>query len=993
MSYHFSYYTIPLIAAAMVSAGVMLYAWWRRPSPSAVFLGNMGLAITIWALGYALEIAGADLPTKVFWGKFQYLGIVYVPMAWVVFAYFHVHPGKLPRPLRMSLLSIMPTLTILLAFTTERHGLIWKTVAIQQADDFSVLAVTHGVWFWINLAYTYVLLLAGTYLLARSLGRLQGLYRGQMIALIIALVAPWIGNALYIFGLSPIPYLDLTPFAFTISVVAGSWGIFGYQLVKLSPIARDLLVEGMPEGMIIIDAQGHVADINPAAGRMIGIPGTRAMGKSLGEVFAPWPEFAGHFEHSLEGQDQLAVGQGESLIVYDVRVSALRDQPGNLLGRMILIRANNPDLALPPVKRYAEAPTQPIQAATQAQAAAQPLVERTTLARVRGWLSAYFRTPLRADLPVPADVDPKWYQVRERSFTLILRIIALVGSVALGVVSAPGFVDFPLFPFFIILGLIWALALVRQLDFNLRVAIFLSVMYIRGLIELYDFGYSPVSFMLFITLVVAAALLLGRSGARMVLFLAVTSLAAFGVQIGTGHYLPVHAFEGVPSPATLKRAIAPLLIFTASGVGLMTLVAILMESLNKAWQMETQARHLLQQERDLLDLRITERTRDLAQARDEAVKNSDELRKYYLAMEQSGGSIVITDAQGNIEYVNPKFTEMTGYSIDEVRGQNPRLLKSGEHDLAFYQNLWQTIGSGQIWQGEIRNRRKDGSLFWELTTIAPVLNHRDEIANYIALKDDITARRDLQEQLALARDQALEASQLKSQLLSRISHELRTPLGSVLGYAELLRDSVLGPINAEQKDASAQIVHSANYLVTLVNDLLDAARIESKKLSLTMDYFTLQVLLDQVEARMAVLAQKKGLALSVEPILPLPQYIYGDEKRIQQVLVNLIGNAIKFTDQGCVTVKIYQPGPTNWCMQISDTGVGIPKEAQEYIFEPFRQVSNERTYENRGTGLGLSIVKQLVIMMDGMITVDSEPDQGSTFTVTLPIIIPEAAPA
>lgn len=961
--------------------------------PSAVFLGNMGFSVAIWSLGYALEIAGADLPTKIFWGKVQYIGIVFVPLAWVVFAYLYVHPGRLPEPQKMLLLSIVPTITILLAFTTERHGLIWKTVDVAQWSNFSALAVTHGIWFWVNLFYTYMLLLAGTYLLGVSLRRVQGLYQGQMLALIIALAAPWIGNVLYVSGLSPIPHLDLTPFAFTISVVAGSWGVLGFQLVKLSPIARDLVVDGMVEGMIVLDAQGYIADINPAAARMIGIPGMRAMGKSLGEAFAPWPTLVEHFNQSLEGRDRIAVGQGESLIIYDVQASALRDRQNNLLGRMLLIRPANPELASPPARLYSEAPTQPIRVVEPAPAAPRPLVNRKFLARVTGWLSDYFHPPLRTDLPVPADADPKWYQVRERSFTIILRVVALIGTLALGLVSTFDLVDVVLFPFVIFIGLIWTLALARQLDFKYRVMLFLFLVYARGLVELYDFGYSTISFMLFMTMVVAATLLLGRSGGQLALFAALASMGGFGVQIGTGRYLPVYAFEGLPAPATLQRAIAPLLIFAASGGGLIALISILMESLNKAWQLENQARHLLQQERDRLDLRITERTQDLAKARDEAVRTSDELRKYYLAMEQSGGSIVITDVSGNIEYVNPKFMEMTGYSFAEVHGQNPRILKSGEHDLAFYQNLWQTISSGQIWQGEIRNRRKDGSLFWELTTIAPVLNHRDEIANYIAIKDDITARRELQEQLSLARDQALEASQLKSQLLSRISHELRTPLGSVLGYAELLRDSVLGPLNDVQKDSAAQIVHSANYLVTLVNDLLDAARIESKKLTLNMNYFTLQILLQQVQARMTILAQNKGLTLTVEPVLPIPEYIYGDEKRIQQVLVNLIGNAIKFTDQGCITVRVYQPDPVNWCMQVSDTGVGISKEAQEYIFEPFRQVNSERTYENRGTGLGLSIVKQLVILMDGMITLDSEPGKGSTFTITLPIITPEAVPA
>ena len=165
-----------------------------------------------------MEIAGADLPTKIFWGKSQYLGIVTVPLLWVIFAYSYSTKGTRMTPRTVSLLSIVPLITLILAFTTELHGLIWKDIRIRTVGTFSALDVTHGLWFWIYWVYSYILLLAGTIFILRSFNRTKGLFRRQNIILLIAVLTPWVGNVIYVSGLSPIPNLDITPFAFTISI-------------------------------------------------------------------------------------------------------------------------------------------------------------------------------------------------------------------------------------------------------------------------------------------------------------------------------------------------------------------------------------------------------------------------------------------------------------------------------------------------------------------------------------------------------------------------------------------------------------------------------------------------------------------------------------------------------------------------------------------------------------------------------------------------------
>jgi signal transduction histidine kinase len=231
----------------------------------------------------------------------------------------------------------------------------------------------------------------------------------------------------------------------------------------------------------------------------------------------------------------------------------------------------------------------------------------------------------------------------------------------------------------------------------------------------------------------------------------------------------------------------------------------------------------------------------------------------------------------------------------------------------------------------------------------------------------------------------LDASRFKSQLLSRVSHELRTPLGGILGYAELLEYKAFGSLNEKQHGAVQNIIESTNYLTSIVNDLLDESQIESKSISLHNEYFNPVELLEKTKATMSTLADKKGLTLRVDMSPDLPSELYGDVNRLQQILVNLAGNAIKFTKAGEVSVSLARPIPVQWSIEVRDTGAGIPMEDQQNIFEPFRQVSNSITRENRGSGLGLAITKQLVELMGGEIHLESQMGKGSLFTVTLPI--------
>lgn len=256
------------------------------------------------------------------------------------------------------------------------------------------------------------------------------------------------------------------------------------------------------------------------------------------------------------------------------------------------------------------------------------------------------------------------------------------------------------------------------------------------------------------------------------------------------------------------------------------------------------------------------------------------------------------------------------------------------------------------------------------------------------LKTEIEERKRIEQALALARDQALAASRLKTELLAKVSHELRTPLSVILGYVEMLQLEVYGSLNEAQKEPLHHIQERTFYLTKQVNELLDEAALEAGKLLLYSSSFNLTDILNEVNDQTQILARTKGLNFTIEVEVGMPATLSGDAHRLQQILSNLVGNAVKFTETGSVHLAIRKAGESHWEIQVTDTGPGIPAEAQPWIFEPFRQVDGSETRLHRGSGLGLSIVKQLVILMEGQILLESEVGKGSTFTVRLPLIVP-----
>jgi signal transduction histidine kinase len=577
-----------LVVTAIISSVLAVVIWRRRDAPGSGPMLMFVTTVAIWAISYACELFNTQVKDMLFWTKFEYLGVATVPVTWLLFAMQYSNHTHWTKDRRIWLVWILPVAIILLQLTNELHGLIYSHVELGMQGRFLVLNVTHGAAFWLLVVYSYVSLVAGTFLILRSLFRSPQLYRGQVRMMLIGVLAPWVSNVAYIVGLTTV---DTTPIAFTVSAVAVFWAMYRFRLFSLVPVARDLLIDTMDDAVLVLDKKGQVVDANQAASDLLG---------SAGDLIGQ------HWEAAL---------------------AAWFDQ-------------------LPPLIRSGSG---------------------------------------RGEVNLGSTSNPRWYEVR---------------------------------------------------------------------------------------------------------------------------VLPISQQHKSTSQEE-KPSVGQLIIF-----------------------------HNIQER---------------------------------------------------------KFVE------------------------------------------------------------------------------------DLMED---ARDQALEASQLKSRLLANVSHELRTPLNAILGYTEMLVDEGFGPLTQEQHEVLSQVIVSTQQVSMFVSDLLDQNLIERGKLSLHPSNFSPEDLLDGVRSILGQSARQKGLQLRLSISRELPSTLYGDIKRLQQIMVNLVSNSIKYTNAGWIEVRVYRPSEDNWGIEIRDSGIGIPPDAKDRIFQPFYQVEGHR---QGGAGLGLAIVRHLVTMMGGHIEVESQLGIGSTFRITLPI--------
>ncbi|MCR6630752.1 MAG: nitrate- and nitrite sensing domain-containing protein [Magnetospirillum sp.] len=477
-----------------------------------------------------------------------------------------------------------------------------------------------------------------------------------------------------------------------------------------------------------------------------------------------------------------------------------------------------------------------------------------------------------------------------------------------------------------------------------------------------------------------------------------------------------------------------------------------------------------------------------------AVVAEEESRKLFRAVEQSPVSVMITDTGGLIEYVNPAFTRMTGYSREEALGRNPRLLRSLETPPEVYAAMWQQISEGHDWRGELVNQRRDGTAYWEQMTIAPVKNAAGGVENFIAIKEDITevrtlrqalerehanvrrvleaihdgialtdgeggfqfanpafvaqfgaiegreaaevfeaplpapaaaeaacraewrsprsgriydltaawvhnpdgsrsllqvfhditVRKQAEEALNNAREAAELANRAKSEFLATMSHELRTPLNAIIGFSEIIEQQLLGPVGQEQyRDYAHDINDSGKHLLQLINDILDVARLEVGRVVLREERVSAAAIVQSCLGMVRERAEAGAVTVACDLPEGLP-FLWADPRRLKQILVNVLGNAVKFTPPGGKVSVSVRADPKGLAIAIADTGIGIAPEDLGKVMAPFGQADSGMARRYEGSGLGLPLSRKLMDLHGGALSLESALGAGTTVTLRFP---------
>jgi PAS domain S-box-containing protein len=366
-----------------------------------------------------------------------------------------------------------------------------------------------------------------------------------------------------------------------------------------------------------------------------------------------------------------------------------------------------------------------------------------------------------------------------------------------------------------------------------------------------------------------------------------------------------------------------------------------------------------------------------------SAKAEKQNQKLLMAIEQSPSHIIINDISGTIEYVNTRFIEVTGYDSEEVIGKKitdffPEILNN-EHS----ENIYENLKKGTSWKGEILSKKKDGTIFWENLSVSPLRDDDNTITHFVAVKEDITQRKLMEQELISALDRAEQSDKLKNAFLQNLSHEIRTPLNAIVGFSELLNSDPEKSKN-EIEEFTNIISKSSHKLLSIVSDVLTMSSIQTGHESINFKLIDINKLFEKLYKIYLPIANRKKIDFIISnDLIGNPIYIRTDETKLDQILTNLVNNAIKFTASGKVELKYLIKGEYIE-FYVKDTGIGISKESQAIIFERFRQAEKSISVSYGGTGLGLSISKSFAQMLGGTISVESELNCGSVFCLKLP---------
>jgi PAS domain S-box-containing protein len=848
-----------LIVAIFTSLGLAVYALRKRSVPGGMSFALLAFVVAEWSLAYLFEILHPYLSQKWLWFQVKSLGISIYSLLLFVFVLQYIgRAAWLTWPVRLAL-AVRPLLIELVILFSPIQKFFQNDLNVSFAGPIPISVYRTQIWFQAGDIYDLILTVVAINLLVMQMMRISRAQRRQILPLLAGVLIPWLGGGLSFLSILSFSDIDIVPVLFCVSMPLLAIGTFRYELLELIPIAREVVLESMGDGIIVMDNQNRVVDVNPAAREMLNGGGKLLAGKPAEELIVDWPALGEVLLKPKAHEAEIEAQRNGITRFYEVRKS--------------LLQAKSP---------------------------------QRRKSRSQGWLVVLRDITERNHLSMALRrSEQKYRSVVERSNDGIailqdglihycnLPLARMVGRTLDQVIGFP-FIDLT-HPEF------------RE-DAQLHLVEILAEKQAEERFE---------------------TSLLSASGKRVEV--EITAAPAY--------------YEG--RPATL--------IF-AHDIG--------QRKQNLQLVSESEERYR----------RISELISDFA---------------YACRIEVDGRMTPI--------WATGAFSRITGLLLAEMDPYSALISRISLEDSYIALHHTDRLFEGKPDVAEFRIINKDGETRWIRDYVRPVWDDQEgRVTWFYGASQDITERKQMEENLREAKEAAEAATQAKSQFLANMSHEIRTPLNAIIGMTSLLLDTRL---DEEQRDFVETARTSSDALLTVINDILDFSKIEAGKLELEKQPFYLRQCVEEAIDIVCPHAVGKDLDLICDIAEETPRVVLGDVARLRQVLVNLIGNAVKFTEKGEVVVRIagseiQQNGSDRFMLEISvrDTGIGIPPDRINRLFQSFSQVDASTTRKYGGTGLGLAISSRLVELMGGRIWVESEVGKGSTFYIVILFELAKAGP-
>ena len=1016
--YHNPYVAL-LVAATVLLFVLAVFGWRHRSAPGRTPGIFLLLAVAEWSLAYAFELGSATLEAKTIWSQIKYLGVVTVPVSWMAFALQYTGRVKQLKLRHVALLLILPVVTLLLVWTNHLHGLIWSDIRMDTTGSLPMRIAVHAKWFWIHTTYSYLLLFLGAAVLVRALLRSPHLYRGKADAVLLAVLAPWIGNILHIYRLGPFPHLDLTPFAFTLTGAAIAWSLFRFHLLDILPSARDAVIESMKDIVIVMDPQNRILDVNPAGMRIFSRSVSKPIGQPAAEVLSNHPRLVEGFNDLAETPLEISLEESGVRSWFDLHITPLHDQYGDLIGRLAVLHDITArkeaekvwQNAHDELERQIEERTAALTITNeqlsheigQRERVEQSLRESEQKYRllVEGAKEAIIIIQDgRIKYANPVSLEYSGFSMEEmmtQTLTAFIhpddraRVVELYLAKMRGEDVSPGssyrIVDKSGFTR-------WVESRSSLLSWEGRPGLltFLTDITERkqteeALREAYDIiNRSP-----------AVAFLWRNEEGWPVEFVSDNVEVLFGytaqefvsgkvVYASTVHPDDLERVAGEvlrfsEEEARERFAHEPYRIVTQDGK---------VKWLDDRTYIRRDEKGKITHYQGIVE-DITERKKT-----EEALRKSE--ARFRLITENMVDTVSQLDSQGNVLYTSPSVERVFGHKSSELLGRSGfELVHPDDLDPLLKKTQGAYHAHAPSVRLEYRYRHANGDYQWVESATRLLYDDHGQFAGSILGSRDITQRKRAEEERQRLEEQVRHVQKLESLgvLAGGIAHDFNNILMAILGNADLALLALSGASPARQNIQEIEkATHRAAELCRQMLAYSGRGRFLIETLNLS------EVVQEMTHMLQVSISKKAILSYHFAHTLPL---VDADATQLRQIIINLITNASEAIgdkdgvisistgamecDQAYLRETYLDDNLSEGLyvyLEVSDTGCGMDEETIQKVFDPFF------TTKFTGRGLGLAAVLGIVRGHKGAIKVYSKPGKGSTFRILFPAVGGEA---